>query len=105
MLPRKQYLSALIKKRHNGRVKVVTWLRRCGKSVLLFQIYKNYLLQDGVSCSQIIELALDVVGNAKYRNPFELDKYIRERITDNTKKLLCFHRWDSICLWNAESIR
>lgn len=48
------------------------------------------MLQDGVSCSQIIELALDVVGNAKYRNPFELDKYIRERITDNTKNYYVF---------------
>lgn len=82
MLPRTQYLNKLIQKKDNGRVKIITGLRRCGKSVLLFNLYKGYLLESGVSSSQIIELSLDILANAKYRNPIELDKYIREQITD-----------------------
>ncbi|MBQ9818541.1 MAG: ATP-binding protein [Proteobacteria bacterium] len=82
MLPRTQYLNKLIQKKDNGRVKIITGLRRCGKSVLLFNLYKGYLLESGVSSSQIIELSLDILANAKYRNPIELDKYIREQITN-----------------------
>ena len=90
MLPRKQYVDMLIKKRDNGRVKVITGLRRCGKSVLLFQLYKSYLEQDGVPEEQIISLALDILENAKYRNPMELDKYIRERIVHDKKRYYVF---------------
>lgn len=90
MLPRKQYLDKLITKRDNGRVKVITGLRRCGKSVLLFKIYKDYLLQSGVFRDQIIELALDIAKNAKYRNPLELDQYIRALITNDTKRYYVF---------------
>ena len=88
MFPRKQYLEKLIKKKDNGRVKVITGLRRCGKSVLLFKLYKDYLLSEGVAQEQIIGLALDVLANAKYRNPMELDKYIRDQITDSSKRPL-----------------
>lgn len=90
MFERKQYLDKLIKKRDNGRVKVITGLRRCGKSVLLFQLYKDYLLNNGIGQDQIIGLALDVLGNAKYRNPIELDKYIREQMTDSSKRYYVF---------------
>ncbi len=90
MFERKQYLDKLIKKRDNGRVKVITGLRRCGKSVLLFQLYKDFLLNNGVGQDQIIGLALDVLGNAKYRNPIELDKYIREQMTDSSKRYYVF---------------
>lgn len=90
MLPRTQYLNKLIQKRDNGRVKIITGLRRCGKSVLLFNLYKNYLLETGVSAQQIIELALDILPNARYRNPIELDKYIREQITQNNKQYYVF---------------
>lgn len=90
MLPRKQYLKKLIKKRDNGRVKVITGLRRCGKSVLLFQLYKNYLIREGVSQNQIIGLALDTLPNAKYRNPMELDKHIREQIGASDRRYYVF---------------
>ena len=90
MYPRKQYLDKLIKKKDNGRVKIITGLRRCGKSVLLFQIYRDYLLNEGVAPEQIIGLALDTLTNAKYRNPIELDKYIREQITDSSKRYYVF---------------
>ena len=86
MLQRKQYLEKLIQKKDNGRVKIITGLRRCGKSVLLFELYKEYLLNEGVQPEQIIELALDIFANAKYRNPIELERFIRERITESGKK-------------------
>ena len=86
MFPRKAYLDKLIQKKDNGRVKVITGLRRSGKSVLLFQLFKGYLLREGVAQEQIIELALDIYSNAKYRNPMELDKYIRERIVESGKR-------------------
>ncbi len=87
---RKQYLEQLIRHRDNGRVKVITGLRRSGKSYLLFHLYKNYLLDSGVGQEQIIELALDELSSAKYRNPFELDKYIRGHITDQGKRYYIF---------------
>lgn len=90
MLPRKQYLEKLIQKRENGRAKVITGLRRCGKSVLLFHLYKDYLIGEGVPPEQIIGLALDILANAKYRNPIELDNHIREQITDNNKQYYVF---------------
>lgn len=90
MLQRKQYLEKLIEKKDNGRVKVITGLRRCGKSVLLFDLYRNYLLDHGVEQSQIIALALDVLVNSRYRNPIELDGFIRKRIADNGKRYYVF---------------
>ncbi len=82
MLPRKQYVDELIKLRDNGRVKIITGLRRSGKSVLLFDLFRDFLLSEGVGQEQIVGVQLDDLANAKYRNPFELDKYIREQITD-----------------------
>lgn len=85
-LERLEYLSKLIKKKDNGRVKIITGMRRCGKSYLLFKLYTKHLMQNGVLEEQIIKIALDELKNAKYRDPFKLDKYIRERITDKTKR-------------------
>ena len=87
---RKQYLEQLIRKKDNGRIKIVTGLRRSGKSYLLFTLYRQYLLDSGVAESQIVELALDEIDNAKYRNPFELDKVIRERMPDKNKRYYVF---------------
>ena len=80
MYPREQYLKEIISKKDNGRVKIITGLRRSGKSVLLFQLYREWLLSEGVMEDQIIALALDILENAKYRNPFELDKYVRDHM-------------------------
>jgi len=82
---RELYLKKLIERRENGRVKIITGIRRCGKSVLLFDIFKDYLLSSGVTEEQIITLKLDTVTYARYRNPQELDIYIRSQITDNSK--------------------
>ncbi len=83
---RPQYLNQLIKKMHNGRVKIVTGIRRCGKSYLLFDLFVKYLRERGVCDEQIITLALDEIGNLPYRNPFALDAYIRGKMTDATKQ-------------------
>lgn len=90
MLPRKQYLEKLIRKKDNGRVKVITGLRRSGKSVLLFQLYRQYLLDTGVPADRIVGLALDTLANARYRNPMELDAYIREQIKDTGGRYYIF---------------
>ena len=90
MFPRKQYIDKMITKKGNGRVKIITGIRRCGKTTLLFQLYKNYLLETGIGESSIITLALDTLENAKYRNPIELDKFIRNRITDSRCKYYVF---------------
>ena len=85
-LERKEYLQKLIDKKDNGRVKIVTGIRRCGKSYLLFELYTKYLQKQGVEEDQIIGVALDELPNAQYRDPFALDKYIRARITDKEKR-------------------
>lgn len=87
---RKQYLDQLIRKKDNGRIKVITGLRRSGKSYLLFTLYRQYLLDSGVGEDQIVGLALDEIDNAKYRNPFELNKIVKERIMDKNKRYYVF---------------
>ena len=90
MFARKQYIDQLVEKKDNGRVKIITGMRRSGKSVLLFQLYKDYLLSEGVKESSIITLALDTLEYAKYRNPIELDKYIRDKIIDRKSRYYVF---------------
>ena len=60
MIERKKYLDALIKREWNGRIKVITGIRRCGKSTLLFELFRDHLLKDGVPEQNIIILALDM---------------------------------------------
>ncbi len=90
MYPREQYLKEIISKKDNGRIKIITGLRRSGKSVLLFQLYREWLLGEGVKEDQIIALALDILGNARYRNPLELDKYVRDHMVDPKKRYYIF---------------
>ena len=82
-IKRDDYLNKLIAKKHNGLIKVITGMRRCGKSYLLFQIFHQYLLSSGVDESHIIELSLEDDTSIEYRNPISLGKYIRSRITDD----------------------
>ena len=86
MYPREQYLNKIISKKDNGRTKIITGLRRSGKSVLLFQLYRDWLIREGIHEDHIIALALDVLENAKYRNPIELDKYVRDRMDADGEK-------------------
>lgn len=74
---RDSYLQQLISYRFDGMVKVITGIRRCGKSYLLNIIYKNYLLQNGVKAEQIITIELDLAKDIKYRNPLELSACVR----------------------------
>ena len=90
MIERKKYLDMLIRKKENGMVKVITGIRRCGKSYLLFDIYHKYLNSIGVDDSHIIELALDDDENIRWRNPLELGKHIRELMTDKEKMYYIF---------------
>lgn len=90
MIERKKYLDMLIRKKENGMVKVITGIRRCGKSYLLFDIYHKYLNSVGVDDSHIIELALDDDENIRWRNPIELGKHIRELMTDKERMYYIF---------------
>ena len=90
MYPREQYLKEIISKKDNGRIKIITGLRRSGKSVLLFQLYREWLLGEGEKEDQIIALALDILENARYRNPLELDKYVRDHMVDPKKRYYIF---------------
>ena len=85
IISRDRYQQKLISLRNNGQVKIITGIRRCGKSFLLNTIYRNYLLQNGVQEAQIIMLDLDDDSNARYRNPIELSEYLRRYIADDTK--------------------
>lgn len=90
MIERKQYLDKLIRKKEDGMVKVITGIRRCGKSYLLFNIYHKYLNSIGIEDDHIIEFALDTDENIRYRNPMELGKFIRECIKDKDKMYYVF---------------
>lgn len=90
MVNRDRYLQKLINKKDNGVVKVITGIRRCGKSYLLFEIYHQYLNSIGIDDDHIIELALDDDRNIRYRNPLELGEYIRSLILDKDKMYYVF---------------
>lgn len=85
IINRPDYLNRLIAKKNNGLVKVITGVRRCGKSFLLFTLYKQHLIDCGVPESQIICLALDNVLNAAYRDPLVLAGYLNEKVSDAGK--------------------
>ena len=82
-IKRDKYLNDLINRMHNGMIKVVTGIRRCGKSYLLFNIFKNYLLDHGVAASHIITIELDQRKNKKYRDPDTILDYIESLIEDD----------------------
>ncbi len=80
---RDRYLNTLISKEHNGLIKVITGMRRCGKSYLLFTLFKEHLLSEGVAEDHIIEIAFDAFENKKYRDPDVLYPYLKEQIKDD----------------------
>lgn len=82
-IKRDRYLNLLISKRHNGLVKVITGMRRCGKSYLLFHLFKESLLLDGISEDHIIEIAFDAFENKPFRDPDVLYRYLKEQIKDD----------------------
>ncbi len=82
-IKRNQYLNELIEARENKLIKVITGIRRCGKSYLLDPLFKNYLLENGVKKDHVIKLDLDLIENSKYREPMELFNFIMNQIKDN----------------------
>jgi predicted AAA+ superfamily ATPase len=82
---RKQYLQQLTSSEGNGMIKIITGIRRCGKSYLLFNIYKQHLLSKGVSADHIIEVSLENRRNKKLRNPDELLKHIDSKMKDSDR--------------------
>lgn len=83
---RESYLEKLKNSIGNGMVKIITGPRRCGKSFLLFHIFKDYLLSTGVKADHIIEMALDDDSNIAYRDPLELSAFFKEKVTDKNSK-------------------
>ena len=81
LIPRDRYLQKLIDRRENGLIKVITGLRRCGKSFLLFELFYNYLLSDGIKPEQIVSIALDDDRYRAYRDPDALSAFLYERIS------------------------
>ena len=82
-IKRDRYLNLLISKKHNGLIKVITGMRRCGKSYLLFNLFKDYLLSEGIDESYIIEIAFDAYENKQFRDPDVLYPYLKEQIKDD----------------------
>ncbi len=83
LINRDLYLNQLIDKKHNGLIKIITGIRRCGKSFLLFKIFYNHLIECGVKESNIILLALDDDKNRMYKDPDNLSHYLYSKITNS----------------------
>lgn len=83
IIRRDHYLERLIASKGNRMIKIITGIRRCGKSFLLFELFHQHLNSEGVDDNHIIELAIDDRFNIEYRNPDKLLSYIKNRITDN----------------------
>lgn len=82
IIERDSYLKKLTNHRHNGMVKVITGIRRSGKSFLLFRLFKKFLTDEGIDDEHIIEMAFDDFGNRQYRNPEVFYDYVKKRISD-----------------------
>ena len=79
-IERKLYLDRLVARKHNGFVKIITGIRRCGKSYLLFKLFREHLLEVGVPANRIVAVALDDDDSKELRNPIRLGEWIRRRI-------------------------
>lgn len=90
MIERAIYLNKLIRKQWNGKIKIITGIRRSGKSTLLFDIYREYLLNSGTSESDIIAIALDDDLNEEFRDASKISDYVRKKCADKNKKYYVF---------------
>lgn len=82
-IQRNYYLEQLIKRKGNGLIKIVTGIRRCGKSYLLRRLFKNHLIESGVDEKYIIEMSFDLFDNIEYRNPKVFYSWVKEKLEDN----------------------
>ena len=83
VIKRDSYLRELIARQNNGMIKVITGIRRCGKSFLLFHLFKGYLISNGINSDHIIEIALDGIENKALRDPVKCYQFIKERLKDD----------------------
>ena len=86
---RNDYVAKIAAKSWNGKVKIITGIRRCGKSYLLSHLYKQYLLQQGVQEDCFIEIDLEPKSNIAYRNPNTLYEYIMENARTKSASIMC----------------
>jgi len=89
-IQRDRYVNQLINKSWNGKVKIITGIRRAGKSYLLSVLYKNHLLEQGATANQFIELDLERADDAAYRNPLQLLEFVKEQTKDLSTKYYVF---------------
>lgn len=82
-IERTSYLNQLVESRNNGLIKIITGIRRCGKSYLLFNIFYDYLISHGVDGNHIVKVALDDILNEEYRDPRKFLLYVKEAIKDS----------------------
>lgn len=87
-IKRDAYLEQLKIRKDNGMIKIITGIRRCGKSFLLFVLFKKYLLENGVDNDHIIEIALDGIENEELRDPKKCFQYIKDAMKDEQKYYL-----------------
>ena len=90
VIKRDRYLEKLISKQNNGMIKVITGLRRCGKSFLLFELYRDYLISSGVPENNILCIPLDDVDYEEYCDPHKLHTYIKEQVNDPEQQYYVF---------------
>ncbi|MBQ7092601.1 MAG: AAA family ATPase, partial [Clostridia bacterium] len=89
-IKRDRYLNQLISYMWDGQVKVITGIRRCGKSYLLRTLFRKHLLASGVDDSHILSFELDLAKDIKYRNPLELAEYVRSIVEGNSERFYLF---------------
>lgn len=85
VIKRNRYLNQLINKQNNGAIKIITGLRRSGKSYLLFNLFYDYLIGQGIKTCNIIKLALDDDRNLEYRNPDKLSEFLHSHVTNESE--------------------
>jgi len=89
-IKRDRYLNQIISFMWDGQVKVITGIRRCGKSYLLNYLFKSYLLEKGVKEHQIISISLDLAKDIRFRNPLELTRFVREQVENKAEQFYLF---------------
>ena len=89
-IKRDRYLKKIISFMWDGQVKVITGIRRCGKSYLLHKLFKSYLLSKDVSEDHILSFELDLIRDIRYRNPLELASHIRKIVANSADKYYLF---------------
>lgn len=89
-IKRNRYLNKLISFMWDGQIKVITGIRRCGKSYLLKKLFRDYLISTGVTDDCMIDLALDLTSDIRYRNPLELTEFVRKKAEGENRQFYLF---------------